>query len=328
MKRLLHIAFFLCAWTSLRPDADACSLMKVADLPLIELGNHYAVMANVAGQPRPMIVDTGSQTTLISAKAADELKLKDDPNAALPRPVLGVGQTSAVLYLNVIPPVLGFGDLVFHDRSTVVASLDFGPTPEADAVGILGDDILSAYDVEFDFLGDRLTLYDEFDCSDAFLPWTGRAYFTLPFDHRNAKISIDIFLNGERTPAIVDTGNNASFVSRMTPALWGALAHEMKKTRLKSVSPFNGGTSLPNQRYQFEEIRIGDDVYENEYMKIIQVQLPGVGANLGLDYWKQRKLWISYPNGLLFVSGMNASPTLAYSVKANASSATKIDAQK
>ncbi|MEJ0051297.1 MAG: aspartyl protease family protein [Methylovirgula sp.] len=323
MKRSLRIALYLCAWALLRDNAGACSLVKVAELPLIELGNHYAVMANVAGQSRPMMVDTGAATTLLGAKAVDDLNLKVDYSAPLPKPVLGIGQTSAaVVYLNVIAPILGFGDLVFHNRSTVVASLDFGSMPEADAVGILGDDILSDYDVEFDFVDDKLTLYDEFACSDAFVPWTG-AYFALPFEHRDTKIMVDIFLNGERTPAIVDTGNNSSFVSRMAPALWGALAHEMKKTHLHSMSPFNGGTSLPNQRYQFDEIRIGEDVYQNEYMKVIQVQLPGASANLGLDYWKRRKLWISYPNDLIFVSGMNASPALAYPVKVNTSIAGK-----
>jgi hypothetical protein len=323
MKLSLRIALYLCAWALLQGNAGACSLVKVAELPLIELGKHYAVMANVAGQPRPMIVDTGAATTLLGAKAVDDLNLKVDYSAPLPKPVLGIGQTSAALvYLNVIAPVLGFGDLVFHNRSTVVASLDFGAVPEADAAGILGDDILSDYDVEFDFLDNKLTLYDEFACSDAFLPWTG-AYFALPFEHRDTKIMVDIFLNGERTPAIVDTGNNGSFVSRMAPALWGSLEHEMKKTRFHSTSPFNGGTSLPNQRYQFDEIRIGEDVYQNEYMKVIQVQLPGASANLGLDYWKQRKLWISYPNDLIFVSGINASPTLAYPVKANTSIAGK-----
>lgn len=321
MKRSLRRVLYFCAWALLQQDAGACSLVKVADLPMIELGTHYAVMANVAGQQRPMIVDTGSPSTLLSAKAADELNLKADPAAPEPKPVLGIGQTSGVIYQNALTPILGFGDLVFHNRSMTVASLDFGPTPEADAIGILGDDILSGYDVEFDFPGDRLTLYDEFDCSDAFLPWTG-AYFTLPFDHRNTKILIDIFLNGERTPAIVDTGNNASFVSRMAPVLWGSLAHEMKKTKFHSTSPFNGGTSLPNRRYQFEEIKIGDDIYTDEYLKVIEVQM-GAGANLGLDYWKQRKLWISYPNDLMFVSGMNASPTLVYPVKPSAASVAK-----
>jgi Aspartyl protease len=323
MKRSLRIVFYLCAWALLRDAAGACSLVKVTELPLIELGNHYAVMANVAGQPRPMIVDTGAATTLLGAKAVDDLNLKVDHSAPLPKPVLGIGQTSAsVIYLNVIAPILGFGDLVFHNRSTVVASLDFGPVPETDAAGILGDDILSDYDVEFDFLDDKLTLYDEFACSDAFLPWTG-AYFALPFEHRDTKIMVDIFLNGERTPAIVDTGNNVSFVSRMASALWGSLAHEMKKTRMRSTSPFNGGTSLPNQRYQFDEIRIGDDIFRDEYMKVIQVQLPGASANLGLDFWKHRKLWISYPNDLIFVSGMNAHPVLAYPVKPGTSSVAK-----
>jgi hypothetical protein len=42
-----------------------------------------------------------------------------------------------------------------------------------------------------------------------------------------------------------------------------------------------------------------------------------------LDFWKQRKLWISYPNDLIFVSGIKANPVLAYPVKPGTSSVAK-----
>ena len=71
MKLLLRSAFYICALALPWRQAHACSLVKIADLPMTELGTHYAVMANVAGQQRPMIVDTGSPQTLLSAKAAD-----------------------------------------------------------------------------------------------------------------------------------------------------------------------------------------------------------------------------------------------------------------
>ncbi len=139
-----------------------------------------------------MIVDTGAATTLLGAKAADDLNLKVDPSAPPPKPVLGSGRPRRCFISTSSPPVLGFGDLVFHNRSMVVASLDFGRSPEADAVGILGDDILSGYDVEFDFPDGRLTLYDEFACSDVFLPWTG-AISPCPSIIATTKILVDIF---------------------------------------------------------------------------------------------------------------------------------------
>jgi hypothetical protein len=317
MTRSLCAAFSVCAWIfALANAATACSLIKIAEMPLIQLGNHYAVMANVANQNKPMIVDTGSAVTLLGSKTTEALKLAEDYSGPPPKPVLGIGQVSAELHRNVIVPTLAFGNLTFHDRSTVVASLDFGPSPENAAAGLLGDDILSNYDVEFDFLAGSLTFYDEFECYDTFLPWLG-TYSTLPFSHRGAKISVDLFLDGERSPAIVDTGNNKSFVSRAASALWTVRNDELKNTRWRSTSPLNGGTTSPDQKYKFDKIRIGDEVFTQEYMNVIPVQLQGISANLGLDYWKNRKLWISYPNNLIFISKLFSSPKLAYPVKAN-----------
>lgn len=315
MTRSFCAAFSFCAWIFALADAScACTLIKIAQMPLIQLGSHYVVIANIANQNKPMIVDTGSAVTLLSSKTTEDLKLAEDHSGPPPKPVLGIGQVSGELHRNVIVPVMAFGTLAFHNRSTVVASLDFGPIPENAAVGLLGDDILSNYDVEFDFLAGSLTFYDEFECYDTFLPWLG-TYSTLPFSHRGAKISVDLFLNGERSPAIVDTGNNKSFVSRSASALWTVRNDELRNTRGHSTSPLNGGTTSPNQKYRFDKIRIGDEVFTQEYMNVIPVPLQGMSANLGLDYWKNRKLWISYPNNLIYISKLFSSPKLAYPVK-------------
>ncbi|MGD0723440.1 MAG: retropepsin-like aspartic protease [Roseiarcus sp.] len=302
------------AWLALAAPAWAgCGLTRVAQMPLIQLGAHFAVMARVDGARRPMIVDTGAPTTLLTARAAEALDLRRDPSPGPLQPVFGLGQTSAELHLNVIPATLAFGDLVFHDRSTVVAAMDSGALPENDSIGLLGDDILSRYDVEFDFPGRTLTLYRAHGCYQTFLPWNG-VYAEIPFEHKRSGVVIDIILDHERTRTLVDTGNNMSFVSARATALWGVRDDELIATATRSSSPLNGGTSSPVALYTFPRIRIGDDDTPSKTMNVIDVDHPLASANLGLDYLGSRRIWLSYPNGWMFVADRAATPTLAYPV--------------
>ena len=289
-----------------------CRLEQVSAMPLLPLGAHYAVMAEIDDVARPIEVDTGAATTLLKADVAKELALKEDPGQA--HRSLGVGQTTGDTHANVIPSRLAFGALVLHDRSTVVATMDDGRTPEKDSIGLLGDDILSQFDVEFDFPGRKLTLYREAGCYTTFLPWTG-AFSTIPFDHRGAKVTIDVRLNAERTRAIIDTGNNLSFVSLDASAMWGAATDDLASTRTQIRSPLNNGAPMPVSAYPFAQVKIGDDVLRDKTMSVVDVDMPLASANLGLDYWSSRKIWISYFHQQLFVADDPSAAKLAYPIE-------------
>ncbi|HEY1944404.1 MAG TPA: aspartyl protease family protein [Roseiarcus sp.] len=293
----------------------SCSLEKVTEMPLLSLGAHYAVMAGIEDVVRPIEVDTGAATTVLKASVASELSLKQDPVAEHARRSAGIGQKTGDFHLNVIPSTLVFGDLVFHDRSTVVATMDEGKSPEGNSIGLLGDDILSQYDVEFDFPGRKLTFYREIGCYDTFIPWLG-SFAAVPFDHRDAKVTIDILLNRERTQAIVDTGNNMSFVSKSASALWGSYTSDLAPTKGRMQSPLNRAAPLAISTYNFEKVTIGGDVFNAHKMNVVDVDFPLASANIGLDYWSSRKIWISYPRGWMFVADEPANAKLAYPVNA------------
>jgi hypothetical protein len=314
MKLSILVALQLCL--SIIPGTPAfadCSLLKITQMPLVELGNHYAVMVKINDVMRPMIVDTGAEITTLNASAADKLDLTPDmASIGHLKPMVGIGQTKAELYLNVIPSVFGLGDLVYRNRSTAVADMGFEQKlRESASIGLIGDDILSQFDVEFDFASKTLSFYSARDCYDTFIPWTG-SYARVPFDHHDAKIVIDVFLNDERTRAIFDTGNNISFISRKSSALWNVSDDELIDTKAESTSPLNGGTSLPIQVYKFKKIRIGDETLSQKPMGIVDVDLVMGTANIGLDYCKAHKVWISYRNQVMFVSRQPALSNLVY----------------
>ena len=293
--------------------AVACELVKVAEAPLFVLGNHYATSITLNEATRPIIVDTGAAFTNLTPRVVDEFKLKTDA-LAKPTAVFGIGQTQAVLNQNVIVPVFGLGGLVYRDRSTVVSDMAFGKTAEGQAIGLLGDDIMSNFDVEFDFPSGKLAFYHTFQCYASFAPWAGE-FVMVPFDHHDAKLVIDVVLDQERTRAIVDTGNNVSFVSRQSSALWDVSDSELRETHVVSTSPFNGGTSSSVKSYTFETVGMGGKTYHQMRMNVVDVDLLVGTANLGLDYWRTRKVWISYSRNWMFIADHPAAATLAHPVR-------------
>jgi hypothetical protein len=294
--------------------AVACQLVKVAEAPLVELGTHYAISVTLGDEIRPMIVDTGAETSMLTSSIVDELQLKPDPTAEV-RAVLGIGQSQAAIHENAIAPLLAIGGLVYHDRSMVVGEMSFGNLPESAAIGLIGDDILSKFDVEFDFPSDKLTFYHSFQCYGSFSPWTGD-YVMIPFDHHEAKVVVDAILDQERTRAIVDTGNNASFISRRATALWGVPESAFRLTPGLATSPLNGGTSTPIKTYTFDSVEIGGKTFHQMRMNIVDVDLLTGSANLGLDYWRTRKVWISYSRHWMFIADRAAAASLAFPVEA------------
>jgi predicted aspartyl protease len=293
------------------PAFAACTLTKVAEMPLEALGAHYAVPVQIGDVTRLMIVDTGAAFTALKSSVASELKLTPDPSLAQVRAAIGVGQTKAQVYPNVIPSVLAFGDLVYRDRSTVVSNVDDGNTPEKDSAGFLGDDILSQFDVEFDFPAKKLTFYRPSDCFETFTPWTGN-YSSIPLVHKQEKIVIDVVLNEERTRAIVDTGASLSVVSRRSLALWGVSEAQLSDIVGHMGTPLNGGAAFPIKMYLFDKVKFGNDVFRRRLMNIADLDFIYGSALLGLDYWKTRKIWISYRNERMFLSGEKSVTTIAY----------------
>jgi len=316
MRCLIRAASSVCVSLALAAPALAdCGLTRIAQMPLTPLGQHYAVMVTINDVARPMMVDTGSEVTLLKASFVNEFNLKPDNSGSRARRVAGVGQTTGDAHPNVIASTMAFGDLVYRDRSTVVATMDSGNTPENDAIGLLGDDILSQFDVELDFPSQKLTFYRAYGCYGTFLPWSG-GYTAVPFEHKQAKIAFDVILNDERTRAIVDTGNNGSFVSRSASALWGVSPSEITSTTGRAQSPLNRGEAMPIDAYSFDKIKIGGDEFVGKQMGVIDVDFPLASANIGLDYWAKRKIWISYGNKWMFIADNPSSATIAYPVVA------------
>lgn len=192
-----------------QPATAACRLDLAADLPVTMLDSRPTVEVGINGAKARFVLDSGvpySQTT--PAQAADlHMKVRTAP------------------FMNNVPAYFArqddgrFGDLIAVIKRFTVGgrSIDHfelallaGETGDGTA-GLLGQDFLGAWDVEYDLGQGAVRLFDPKGCRQGLAYWTapGETYSTLVIDWPEATNSLTVGvvqLNGVDVRAIFDTG--------------------------------------------------------------------------------------------------------------------------
>src|SRR5262249_32407021 len=131
------------------------------------------VVASMEGKDLPMLIDTGSTYSMVTRQTVDQLGLRPQH---LPQNlfhmVSGEGITSMASAHN-----LRIGKLT-ADRFPFLI-LPYGWDDPAMA-GLIAADMLSSYDLEFDFEAMKLHLMSPQHCAGQVVYWTKQPYMALP----------------------------------------------------------------------------------------------------------------------------------------------------
>ncbi len=68
------------------------------------------------------------------------------------------------------------------------------------------------------------------------------------------------------------------------------------------------GELLPVAHVRVRELAVGEDIRRDVPVSIAPLQLGGADMLLGLDYLRQRRVWISLVNGLLAIALPSPAP--------------------
>jgi len=209
LKRLILVA--LCALAPAGALADEnCSLLRIASVDMTFAGSGRPVVPMSAnGQKLNMLVDTGGFLTLLHQSGVTRLGLNSLP-------------------MN--PDLRGrmFGGQVI-DHYTVAQQVDLGglkaqnfrfaimQAGESEIDGTIGPDILSQYDVEFDFANAKLNLFSRNHCPGKVVYWTRDPYsdIDMRFDEVT-HLFVPVDLDGHHMQALIDTGSYRSVMSLET----------------------------------------------------------------------------------------------------------------
>ena len=148
-----------------------CEVTEKATVPLQFIDNVPLVPVAINGTPGVMVLDTGAGRTTLSLEGVERHGLKFDHWAG--STLYGVGGVER--HQNALPDSLAIGGLALHQRGIWGLSLSVASLPAMIGAtdGLLGRDLLGAYDLDIDIPGRQLTLYDVSGCSGRFLPVDG-----------------------------------------------------------------------------------------------------------------------------------------------------------
>ena len=145
-------------------QGSGCDLVQVAQLPLEPRGRLFAISVTLNDNAIHMLLDTGSQKSVLSEAAVARLGIVRD--ARFYSAMVGISGGSARPDANITGLSIG-GAKVSLDRMPVTT---LGGNTVVD--GVLGLDVLREYDLDIDGPKRLLTLYRVRTCDRADPPWS------------------------------------------------------------------------------------------------------------------------------------------------------------
>jgi predicted aspartyl protease len=270
-----------------------CGLTSVATLPIALTRAQPLVEIGINGQTARMLLDTGAAHSVLTRPAAMRLGLRMKPGRI--SNLEGVG--GATRDIPVIATSLNLGGLSLGDRVTDVVPTRIGTPDGANPDGLLGMDILSAYDLDLDFGDRRLTLYRGSACPTVPLPMPGPATVVETALSTQGHLVMRAALDGRSVLAALDTGTQHSGVTARAAALSPAQLAGDRKVTLFGVGPGSAGAYL----HRFASITVGGQTLRDPLLLVFDRTPPDFDMLIGMDWLAGRRLWISTGTGRIFL---------------------------
>jgi tetratricopeptide (TPR) repeat protein/predicted aspartyl protease len=298
--------------------ASGCKAAKV-DLPVTVSEMRALVSAKINGESTRFVLDSGAFFSMISSATASQFKLRLRP-APDYISVKGIGGDIEI-NLTTVKEFSIAGQLV-HNLEFLVGGSEVG----ANSAGLLGQNLLEVWDVEYDLANGVVRLFKVENCKN-----TSLAYWTKPGEPLSTMEIESItpaqphtigtaLLNGKKIRIALDTGAGASLLSLKaaeragvhldTPGVaeagyWGGIGRGSVRTY---IAPFSS-------------LKLGDDEeIQHPKLRIADISMPVGDMLLGIDFFlshrvlvsnSQRRLYFTYNGGPVF--DLSKSPAIAAS---------------
>lgn len=287
---LLWLALSATACTA--DSGGSCVLQRVAELPLRVIGTVPLVTADINGRPANLVLDTGSDTTMLNRSAAGRLGVSWDERLPISLGAAGGAAHAAAATL----PSLALNGAVTSNVRILV-----GQAPAAPLDGVLGINVLIGYEIDLDVPHRRAVLYRARPCPAALPAWT--APFTrLPVQQqRSGHLFVPGELDGQPIFGMLDTGASYTTVGLAVARDAGVTAAALQANPAQRAQSINEG-GLVVRRRRFRALRIGNETMEGLTLHVADLPPYAGEMIIGGDYLATRRIWLSLVTGQAFVT--------------------------
>jgi tetratricopeptide (TPR) repeat protein/predicted aspartyl protease len=278
------------------------------DLPVTIQGTRPVIDAKFNGQDVKLLVDSGAFFSLISSAAADQYRLKT-VMAPLGLVMRGVGGSSVPSVATVKTFTIANAEV--PNVQFLVSANEVGV---GGGVGLIGQNFLQRWDVEYDLAKGMLRLMRDEGCRKDFLAYwvtPGQPYTTINIHDSSPRQPLTLgsaYVNGVKIRVIFDTGASLSVLSLN--------AAERAGVKVDSPGVVDGGLSrgvgrnwiksyiAPFESFKFED---GEEI-KHTRLRIADLNLDAdmlLGADFFLSHRvfvanSQNKLYFTYNGGPVF----------------------------
>jgi predicted aspartyl protease len=294
LLRCLLLGSVLLAGCAQSPEG-ACKLVWRADLPIEPRDNLVFVGVTFNDHPATMVMDTGAERTTLTEAAVTRLRLRRDLQH--PTNTVGIGGTSASYEAVLDDFAVGVFRLPVErvKVGTFMLPEIAGVQPD----GLLGADILLAFDLDIDLPAHRLTIYRARPCADSRPPWTVPYASVEGVGMWRDRLMVPLSANGADGRAVLDTGAQRTVI-RPEFAARGGVTQAMLDADPSNMLRGASREQLSFRLHRFDTIRIGTDTAHDARLPV--ARLPGgeMDALIGGDFLRGRRIWLSAASHQMF----------------------------
>jgi predicted aspartyl protease len=287
---------------------NTCPLIRLARLPLESRGNMLFTQARIEGKPLALLVDTGAERTLLTEATVERLRLRRDFQHATR--TFGIGSPTATWDAKLPNGMVLSGTRFPVDRVTV-GRFDITEVAGGQADGLLGADILLAFDIDLDMPAHEMTLYRaRRECPDALPPWDLGYVAVNGVSTRRDRLLLPFELNGVSGTAVLDTGAQISSISQRMAERVGLLDADLAGDRTV-MAHGAAPDQVPVRIHRFAEFRVGPTEMHTPALPIVPMSSSMGDALVGGDFLRGRRVWLSFSTHRMFVTPIEQGPWIA-----------------
>lgn len=285
-----------------------CPLIPLAQMPLEVRGNLLFVQAKINDEPVTMLIDSGAERTLLTEAAVDRLHLPRDMQHATR--TFGIGSPTAAWDAK-LPNGIVLGTTHFPVEVVTVGKFGINGVAGGSADGLLGADILLAFDIDLDLPADRVTFYRaRRECPEATPPWNQPFVDVSGVGTERDRLLVPFELNGVSGMAVLDTGAQVSSISQSMTKRIGLADSAVLGDR--TVMAHGASPDQVEVRvHRFRDFTVGRAEMRDPLMPIVPAA-GGMGDGLvGGDFLRGRRVWLSFSAHRVFLTPLETGPWIA-----------------